>query len=910
MNIQKPMKFFYKTLLRAKKYVPQRGLIFDYNPSSIKNNSTSLISSVNTGNNGILQNSVVVSSNPPLFDFNGSNNYISTSTQYNNPSTNTISFWFRTNVASGNKIIGFENGQTGEGTTAWDRMLYVGTDGKLYFGIYNSGTYYINTSYRVTDNKFRHVVLTTTNNSQNLYVDDVLIGSQTIIAQNYSGYWRIGAYKANGWSYGSDGYFDGQIGTIQLYDRVLSRTEITQNYQTGKSTYGNNVSFSYTGFLQKWVVPSNVYSLTINAIGARGGSGWANTYTGGYGANIICNVSVTPGQTLFIVVGGYPGVSKTPLYGFGGNGGVKSSTSYGGAGGGLSGIFTGETPSINNALVVAGGGGGSGGGYTGNQPCYGGSAGQNQNGQGNDGSSNGAYTGVRGKGGTNSYGGAAGSPFDGNTVNPTAGNFLQGGNGGWTNNGGWDAGGGGGAGYYAGGGGAAGGFAVGGGGGGGTFGQSYTIFGQQNDVGHGSVTIYYNKTNNKFDSGFRYHRWRISDTRDSVNTSGCQASEFVFQDEFGNDQRMYVKNIYNPDGANNSGQEVTKLIDGNLSTKWYDYNFQANNKISFVLFDYGAEQKRNYNFYRWATGNDVTGRDPKSWVLEVSNDQVYWWITDYVYDYTATTERQTWQTARALSDLGNPNNLVKFIYTGSISEWTVPAGVSRIYVNLVGATGENGVNGVSGGGGAQISTTLTVTPQTTLYIVVGGKGNGKTASFGYGGNGGENTGVAPQLGYGGAGGGLSGIFTGNTPSINNALAVAGGGGGGGGGSGALQPCQGGDAGANRNGQGNNGNSNNGNTGTRGKGGTNTYGGDAGTPYDVNTVNPSSGTDLQGGNGGWTNNGGWNGGGGGGGGYYAGGGGAAGGDYVAGGGGGGTYSIESIIWNDFNTSGDGWITISY
>ena len=86
-------------------------------------------------------------------------------------------------------------------------------------------------------------------------------------------------------------------------------------------------------------------------------SNWLN-----FIANITTTLNVTPGQILYVVVGGFPGQSTTPKYGFGGSGG--SGTNYGGAGGGLSGLFTSSSPANANALVVAGGGGG-GGGYSG-----------------------------------------------------------------------------------------------------------------------------------------------------------------------------------------------------------------------------------------------------------------------------------------------------------------------------------------------------------------------------------------------------------------------------------------------------------------------------------------------------------------------------------------------------------------
>jgi hypothetical protein len=252
-------------------------------------------------------------------------------------------------------------------------------------------------------------------------------------------------------------------------------------------------TFSYTGEVQRFIVPNRVTSIQINAIGAKGGTG-ARGQAGGAGANITTTLNVTPGQILYVVVGGFPGQSTTPKYGFGGSGG--SGTNYGGAGGGLSGVFTSSSPANANALVVAGGGGGGAGNAT-DSNYSGGNAGNNATGTASNGNEptsnyvvNGRYQ--YGYAASTSAPGLAGEPFD---LNPgtsgTNGNGISGGNGG-TDAGAssWNGAGGGGAGWYGGGGGAGGGAATGGGAGGATKTSSgHHSFGIMNTTGDGSVTI-------------------------------------------------------------------------------------------------------------------------------------------------------------------------------------------------------------------------------------------------------------------------------------------------------------------------------------------------------------------------------------------------------------------------------------
>lgn len=90
------------------------------------------------GNNATLINAPAFTpAYPKYFSFNGNNQYIYTaSNQFYNPFPFTIAVWFRTVVSTGCKIIGFENNQFDESSNTFDRHMYVGRNGYLYFGIF------------------------------------------------------------------------------------------------------------------------------------------------------------------------------------------------------------------------------------------------------------------------------------------------------------------------------------------------------------------------------------------------------------------------------------------------------------------------------------------------------------------------------------------------------------------------------------------------------------------------------------------------------------------------------------------------------------------------------------------------------------------------------------------------------
>ncbi|MBV1856573.1 choice-of-anchor P family protein [Catellatospora tritici] len=120
-----------------------------------------------------------------------------------------------------------------------------------------------------------------------------------------------------------------------------------------------------------------------------------------------------------------------------------------------------------------------------------------------------------------------------------------------------------------------------------------------------------------------------------------------------------------------------------------------------------------------------------------------------------------------------------FTATGGEQSWPVPAGVSGVHVELVGARGGDGAGGGNGGRpGRRVSADLAIPSGVTrLWVEVGQPGDGAQPGFGGGGSGGSGS---PYRG--GAGGGASDLRTCSLgspcDSLGSRLLVAAGGGGG------------------------------------------------------------------------------------------------------------------------------------
>jgi len=199
--------------------------------------------SINKYTTGTLINGV--SHNNGTFNFDGVNDYIDTGLDlsYTTSDKFTICAYFntRSNSLFNQGIFGKPNNSFGTGIDCngyeWRFFL---RNNQLRFTYWsNGGNAILNTtsSEIIVPNKWYYCVLVYENNQAKLYLNGNLVGTDASVFGTFMN--RTNNVMI-GFTYGDNctsGYFWGKIPSVQIYNRVLTETEIKQNYRYFQGAY-------------------------------------------------------------------------------------------------------------------------------------------------------------------------------------------------------------------------------------------------------------------------------------------------------------------------------------------------------------------------------------------------------------------------------------------------------------------------------------------------------------------------------------------------------------------------------------------------------------------------------------------------------------------------------------------------
>jgi hypothetical protein len=223
----------------------------------------------NFGNQGTLQNAPTPVADRfgnanSAFNFNGTNQYVSTTNAYTNPSVFSYSLWFNTTTTTGGKIINFGQAQTG-GSGNYDRQVYMSNNGTLNLSINPAAGTTISSPLAYNDGNWHLLSVTVGASGMRLYVDASLVASNAATGgQNFTGYWRIGYDNLGAWpNTPTSAFFRGTIDDVYIFHRELSSTEITTLYNSPEGIGSNSpVCNGGTLNLTSTAIASATYSWT------------------------------------------------------------------------------------------------------------------------------------------------------------------------------------------------------------------------------------------------------------------------------------------------------------------------------------------------------------------------------------------------------------------------------------------------------------------------------------------------------------------------------------------------------------------------------------------------------------------------------------------------------------------------
>ncbi|MFE3765307.1 DNRLRE domain-containing protein [Streptomyces sp. NPDC059104] len=163
--------------------------------------------------------------------FNGTNAHVYGDRRQSVGSTYSIETWFRTGTTQGGKLVGFGNQQI-NGSSQYDKHVYMTDDGRLVYGVYTGATRTITTAASYNDDKWHHVVATQGPGGMTLYVDGAQKGTLNVTThENFTGYWRVGFDGLGGWpDRPTSEHFAGLIDETAVYPGVLTAAQVQNHY--------------------------------------------------------------------------------------------------------------------------------------------------------------------------------------------------------------------------------------------------------------------------------------------------------------------------------------------------------------------------------------------------------------------------------------------------------------------------------------------------------------------------------------------------------------------------------------------------------------------------------------------------------------------------------------------------------
>ena len=192
-----------------------------------------------SGNDGTLTNGPTFSSaDGGAFEFDGTNDYVSFSSSQNIGNEITISIWTNPTLNSTINALLSTKGSASSSGYALFVNEYNTNNKRLRFEIGNGSSHaWLHSATNiVSDGAWQNLVATCVRSTGSaiLYKNSSIIANANLLVTDWgnSGTFEIGRFPNTNFEY------DGKISLVQVYNRVLTTAEVTQNYNATKGRYG------------------------------------------------------------------------------------------------------------------------------------------------------------------------------------------------------------------------------------------------------------------------------------------------------------------------------------------------------------------------------------------------------------------------------------------------------------------------------------------------------------------------------------------------------------------------------------------------------------------------------------------------------------------------------------------------
>jgi len=179
--------------------------------------------------------------------FDGTDDFLRTDQRKTAPTTYSEELWFKTTSTAGGLLMGYGDkamingpGSTSPNSAKYDRVVYLGKDGKLLFGTYGSSRVTLTSTAAYNDGQWHQAVTTQSSAGMVLYVDGKKVTSNTTTtAMSIDGYWRVGGDGiSTSWPNSpATGFFAGNIDEAAVYPTALTAAQVADHYTlSGRTT--------------------------------------------------------------------------------------------------------------------------------------------------------------------------------------------------------------------------------------------------------------------------------------------------------------------------------------------------------------------------------------------------------------------------------------------------------------------------------------------------------------------------------------------------------------------------------------------------------------------------------------------------------------------------------------------------